>query len=67
MTWVAVIVVLSVVPSTRAVLPLVTALADADFVPFSYFVDEVSLMVTFSPADVDNLKPEVETLLYRAD
>jgi hypothetical protein len=35
MTPVAVIVVLSVVPSTRAVSPLKTALADAGVVPFS--------------------------------
>ena len=47
MTCVAVIVVLSVVPSTRTVLPLVTALADADFVPFSSVVGDVSLTVTF--------------------
>jgi hypothetical protein len=63
MTCVAVIVVLSVVPTTRAVLPLVTALADADFVPFLYVVDDVSLTVTFSPADVNSPKPEAETLL----
>jgi hypothetical protein len=63
MTWLAVIVVLSVVPSTRAVVPLVTALADAEFVPFSYVVDDVSLIVTFSPADVNSPKPDVDTLL----
>ncbi|MGO9487466.1 MAG: hypothetical protein ACLQBB_00380 [Solirubrobacteraceae bacterium] len=59
----AVIVVLSVVPSTRAVLPLLTALADAACVPFSYFVADVSLTVTFSPAEVNSPKPELETLL----
>jgi hypothetical protein len=63
MTCVAVIVALWVVPTTRAVLPLVTALADADFVPFSYVVDDVSLTVTFSPADVNSPKPDVDTLL----
>jgi hypothetical protein len=63
MTCVAVIVVLSVVPSTSAVLPLVTALADADFVPFSYVVDDVSLTVTFSPADVSSPNPDLDTLL----
>jgi hypothetical protein len=42
---------------------LVTALTDADFVPFSYFVDEVSLIVTFSPVGVVSLKPELETPL----
>jgi hypothetical protein len=63
MTWVAVIVVPSVVPTTRAVLPLLTALTDADFVPFSYVVDDVSLTVTFSPAEVNSPKPDVDTLL----
>jgi hypothetical protein len=63
MTCVAVIFVLSVVPSTRAVLPLVTALTEADFVPFSYLVDDVSLTVTFSPADVNSVKPDFDTLL----
>jgi hypothetical protein len=63
MTCVAVIVVPLVVPSTRAVLPLVTALADAEVVPVSYVVDDVSLTVTFSPADVNSTKPEVDTLL----
>src|SRR5450631_4433335 len=63
MTCVAVTVVLFVVPSTRAVLPLVTALADAEWVPFSYVVDDVSFTVTFSPADVTSTKPEVEPLL----
>jgi hypothetical protein len=63
MTCVAVIVVPLVVPTTRAVLPLVTALADADFVPLWYVVADVSLTVTFSPADVSSPNPEVETLL----
>jgi hypothetical protein len=63
MTCVAVIVVLLVVPSTSAVLPLVTALADAELVPVSYVVDDVSLTVTFSPAAVSSVKPEVDTLL----
>ena len=49
MTSVAVIVVLSSVPRTRTVLPLVTALFEAAVVPFSYLVDDVSLMVTFPP------------------
>ena len=63
MTCVAVIVVLLVVPSTRAVLPLVTALADAELVPLSYFVEDVSLTVTFSPADVNSPKLGLDTLL----
>jgi hypothetical protein len=63
MTCVAVIVVLSVVPRTRAVSPLVTALANAERAPFPYVVDDVSLTVTFSPADVKSMKPEVDALL----
>lgn len=63
MTCVAVIVVLSVVPSTSAVLPLVTALEAAEFVPFSYVVEDVSLTVTFWPADVKSPKPDVDTLV----
>jgi hypothetical protein len=62
-TCVAVIVVLSVVPSTSAVSPLATACADAVLVPFSYVVEDVSLTVTFSPADVDSPKPDVDKLL----
>ena len=47
MTCVAVMVVLSVVPSTRTGSPLITALAEAGFVPFSYVVEDASSMVTF--------------------
>jgi hypothetical protein len=46
-TSLAVIVVLSVVPSTRTVSPVVTALAEAGLVSFSYVVVEASLTVTF--------------------
>jgi hypothetical protein len=46
---------------------LVTALADAEFVPFTYVVDDVSLTVTFSPADVSSPKPDVDTLLTLPD
>jgi hypothetical protein len=63
LTCAAVIVVLSVVPRTRAVSPLVTALAVAGLVPFSYVVEDVSLTVTFSPAEVNSPKPEDDTLL----
>jgi hypothetical protein len=42
---------------------LVTALAVAEVVPFAYVVADESLTVTFSPADVDNVKPEVDRLL----
>src|ERR1700741_3557491 len=63
MTWVAVIVLLLVVLRTRAILPLVTKLADAEFAPLLYVVDDVSLIVTFSPAEVTRVKPDLETLL----
>jgi hypothetical protein len=63
MTCVAVIFVLLVVPSTRAVSPLVTALFDAELVPLLYVVADVTLTVTFSPAEVNSSKPEVDTLL----
>jgi hypothetical protein len=38
----------------------VTALAAAAVVPFLYAVDEVSWTVTFWPAEVRSVKPEVE-------
>ncbi|MHB8492538.1 MAG: hypothetical protein ACYDA6_10065 [Solirubrobacteraceae bacterium] len=58
----AVIVVLCVVPSTRAVLPFLTTPAHAECVPLSYFVDDVSSTVTVCPVDVNSSKPEVDTL-----
>jgi hypothetical protein len=47
MTCVAVIVVPLVVPRTRTLSPVVTALAEAELVPFSYVVEDASLTVTF--------------------
>jgi hypothetical protein len=47
MTCVAVMVVELVVPSTRTGLPLVTALAEAEVVPFRYVVEDSFLTVTF--------------------
>jgi hypothetical protein len=38
------------------------ALADVDVVPFWYVVEETSLTVTFCPADVVMVKPDVDTL-----
>ena len=46
-TWVAVMVVPLVVPSTRTRLPFVMALAVVELVPFRYVVEDVFLMVTF--------------------
>ncbi len=67
MTWVAVMVVLSVVPSTRTGSPVVTALAEAGLVPFSHVVEDASLTVTFWPAEVDSVKPAEDTLLIVPD
>jgi hypothetical protein len=44
-------------------LPVVTALAELDFVPFRYVVEDAFVTVTFSPADVETVKPDVDTLL----
>jgi hypothetical protein len=38
------------------------ALAEAGLVPFWYVVEDASLTVTFWPADVVIVKPEVDTL-----
>jgi hypothetical protein len=47
MTCVAVIVVPLVVPRTRTVSPVVTALAEVELVPFWYVVEDTSFTVTF--------------------
>jgi hypothetical protein len=39
------------------------SVADAEPVPFSYVVDDVSFTVTFSPADVSSTKPDFATLV----
>jgi hypothetical protein len=38
----------------------VTALAEAEVVPFSYDVEDASFTVTFWPADVVRVKPDVD-------
>src|ERR1700753_1577018 len=63
MTRVAVMVVLSVVPSTRTGWPFVTALAEAALDRFSYVVDAVSLTVTFTLPTVVTVKPDLDVLL----
>jgi hypothetical protein len=62
MTREAVIVVLFVTPSTRTASPVVTPLAGAAWVPCQYAVEDVVLMVTFCPAEVVSVNPEVDTL-----
>jgi hypothetical protein len=52
-----------VVPRTRTALPFVTALAEVELDPLRYVVEDASLTVTVCPADVDTVKPEVDTLL----
>jgi hypothetical protein len=51
-----------VVPSTRTSWPAVIALAEIEVAPFWNVVEDVSSTVTFCPADVDNVKPGVDTL-----
>jgi hypothetical protein len=62
MTWVAVMVVPFVVPSTRTLSPFVMALAELKLVPFWYFVEGAVLTVTFSPAAVVIVKLDADTL-----
>jgi hypothetical protein len=47
MTWLAVMVVPSVVPSTRTLSPSVTAAAEAELAPLRYVVEDAALTVTF--------------------
>jgi hypothetical protein len=47
MTWLAVIVVPLVIPSTRTLSPFLTALAEIELVPFRYVVEDDFLTVTF--------------------
>jgi hypothetical protein len=62
MIWVALMVVLLTVPSTRTSSPFVMALAEVDFDFFSYFVEDDSSMVTFWPAEVVSVKLDFETM-----
>jgi hypothetical protein len=47
MTCAALMVVELTVPSTRTRSPLVTELFETELLPFSYFVEEASSMITF--------------------
>jgi hypothetical protein len=47
MTWLAVMFVALVVPSTTTLSPVVTALAELELVPFLYVVEVALLTVTF--------------------
>jgi hypothetical protein len=47
MTWLAVMVVPLVIPSTRTLSPFLMALAEVEVVPFRYFVEDALLTVTF--------------------
>ena len=46
-TWLAVMVVPLVVPSTRTFSPFAMVLTEVELVPFWYFVEDASLTVTF--------------------
>ena len=50
------------VPSTRTVWPFVTALAEVEAVPFSYFVEDFSSTVTFWSAAVVIVKLDLDAL-----
>jgi hypothetical protein len=67
MTCVAVMVVPLVVPRTRTGSPVVMALAEDGLVPFWYVVADAWLTVTFWPADVEMVKPDVDRLLTVPD
>jgi hypothetical protein len=67
MTWVAVIFVPLVAPSTRTDSPLAMALAEVELVPLWYVVEDASSTVTFWPADVDIVKLDLDTLLTVPD
>src|SRR5437660_3595884 len=62
MTWVAVMVVPLVVPSTRTASPLLIAPAEVERVPVVHLVEDALVTVTFWPADVDRVKFDVDTL-----
>jgi hypothetical protein len=62
MTWLAVMVVPFVIPSTRTLSPFVMALAERELVPFRYVVEDTLLTDTFWPADVDIVKLDLDTL-----
>jgi hypothetical protein len=67
MTWLAVMVVPLVIPSTTTLTPFLMALAEVELVPFWYFVVDAFLTVTFCPAAVVSVKLDVDTLLTVPD
>jgi hypothetical protein len=62
MTWLAVMVAPSTVPSTMTLSPCAMALAEAELVPFRYVVEGAVSTVTFWPVDVEIAKPDADTL-----
>jgi hypothetical protein len=62
MTCVAAMVALSTVPRTRTLAPFFTALAEAEWVPFLYFVEDASVTVTSTPVAVAKVKPDVDVV-----
>jgi hypothetical protein len=51
------------VPMTRTWVPFLMALAEIELDPLLYFVEELSSTVTFCPAEVVRVKPELDTLV----
>ena len=62
MTWVAMMVVPFVVPSTRTDSPGLMALAEVERVPVAYFVEDALVTVAFCPEEVDRVKLDMDTL-----
>jgi hypothetical protein len=61
-TWLAVMVVPLVVPSTRTLSPVLRALAEVGLVPLRYFVEDAFSTITFCPVEVDIVKLDLDTL-----
>ena len=62
MTWLAVMAVPLVVPSTRTASPVLIARAEDEPVPVVYLVEDALFTTTFCPAGVDRVKLDVDTL-----
>jgi hypothetical protein len=67
MTCVALMVVELTVPSSSTCVPFLMALAEIELDPFLYFVEDVSSTVTFWPAEVVIVKPDLDTLVTVPD
>jgi hypothetical protein len=62
MTWLAVMVVPLVVPSTRTASPVLIAPTEVEPAPVVYLVEDAPFTTAFCPAGVDRVKLDVDTL-----